>query len=317
MTLHVSYGGFEDSSTVGRFVILIPSLVFLRECFCIFLNAQLCLRSEFGPEPPTTAPAITRLHPLPKSRTLSLKGRGYSLMLLYDWSISTSIRSSWRARSLSNSDRAPEAQRLARRRRRECAPREETPTVCSHRKKREFFSSYMAKFVLLDVKTHIQSGPRLWQRQATRISAALRGWSLPRVFVAVSCLEARECRCRRLRGCRFVLSGDSWHLCLFPKTRRPVLSPSCPVHPVSLSAPGRLHTHPGAASLLLETRRRHSYLPGRVRYQHSSKTPAVFTKTNKTGNPRRKNWEERRDPCAGDIERRSCHTTYQQFSEFT
>ncbi len=138
MTLHVSYGGFEDSSTVERFVILITSLVFLRECFCIFLNAQLCLRSEFGPEPPTTAPAITRLHPLPKSRTLSLKGRGYCLMLLYDWSISTSIRS-WRSGSLSNSDRAPEAQRLARRRRRECAPREEAPTVCSHRKKTRIF----------------------------------------------------------------------------------------------------------------------------------------------------------------------------------
>ncbi len=107
----------------------------MRECFCIFLNAQLCLRSEFGPEHPTTAPAITRLHPLLKCRTLSLKGRGYCLMLLYDWSILTSIRC-WRSGSLSNSDRVPEAQR---RRRSECAPGEETPTVCSHRKKTRIF----------------------------------------------------------------------------------------------------------------------------------------------------------------------------------
>lgn len=46
-----------------------------------------------------------------------------------------------------------------------------------------------------------------------------------------------------------------WQLTLvrFPKTRRPDLSPSCPVHRVSLSVPGRQHTHPGAASLLIES----------------------------------------------------------------
>jgi len=157
-------------------------------------------------------------------------------MLLYDWSFSKSIRA-WR--SLSNSDRAPEAQRLAVEQERVSAPSQEAPTVCSYWKKQEYFSSFMAKLVLFDAQNHIHSGPRLWQRQATRISAALSSWSLPRIFTAVSSLEARECRCRRLRERLFVLSGDSWHLFDFRRLERLICLPlsGSPGVPVSAGQP--------------------------------------------------------------------------------
>lgn len=160
----------------------------------------------------------------------------------------------------------------------------------------------MAKLVLFDVQKHIHSGPRLWQRQATRKSAALSGWSLPRIFKAVSCLEALGCRCRRLRGRLFVLSGDSWHLSDFRRLEGlnclpPVRFTGCPCQ-----CRAACTLTPARPRSLPSPRRRHSYLPGRASYPYSSNSPAVFRSSYQ------KQWilgeiTDKRvaDLCAGDI----------------
>lgn len=81
----------------------------------------------------------THLYPLPKSRTLSSKGAGlpsYAALRLVNPDVRQDL-TFWLALELC--DRAPEAQRLARWRRRECAPHVEAPTVCSYREKSRIF----------------------------------------------------------------------------------------------------------------------------------------------------------------------------------
>lgn len=65
----------------------------MRECFRIFLKAQLYLRSEFGPEPPYYSPAdqLIFTHFLNLAHTLQ-KGWSFFLRLLCDWPTSQSIR---------------------------------------------------------------------------------------------------------------------------------------------------------------------------------------------------------------------------------
>lgn len=221
-------------------------------------------------------------HFLNLSHTLQ-KGWSFSLMLLCDWPFSKSIRT-WR--SLSNSDRAPEAQRLAVEQERVSAPCQEAPTFCSF---------------LLE-KT------RIFQLIHGEISFLRRPETYPFRTAALTTTGDEKIRSSQrleftedfhssfvLGGARVPVSSSPWApfrafwwqltLVRFPKTRRPDLSPCCPVHRVFLSVPGRLHTHPGAASLLTESpaTTQLTYLPGRASYPHSSNSPSVFRTTKNSG----------------------------------
>lgn len=94
----------------------------MRGCFRIFLNAQLCLRSEFGPEPPLLQPRRSiHLHPLPKSRTHASKGVGllsHAALRLANFAVHQGLT---RSLSLSNSVTAPPRLSGSRWRRRVCA----------------------------------------------------------------------------------------------------------------------------------------------------------------------------------------------------